>query len=1059
MAASFSPSVNIIRDAKKDLSYIVTPNAEQVALQITDAFKKGVHAFTLIGSYGTGKSSFLWALQQNLQNKTHFFGQSFLTNGPVRIINFIGVHQSLIEHFAEQLEVKNSLKGNQKIFDALFQEYEKVRSKNGLLVIAIDEFGKFLEYAAKFDPDRELYFIQQLAEFVNDTDRNIILITTLHQNFEAYSAIELSESQRQEWKKVKGRLKEITFNEPVEQLLILASKALKSEGKNRGIADSILKLEQKHYLLSVDTSLIKQLGDSLFPLDFISAYALTKALQRYGQNERSLFTFLEIEKLAQKKVFGLSEVYDYLFNEYYSYLTTSNNADYTAWASIRDAVQRCESHIEDSELSVRIVKAIGLLKIFGSKAAKLDRQLLKNYFELIGESGNVKSTIDQLEKLQVLYFAKYSQCFKIFEGTDVNIEEELLHAAKEISDQIDLAKKLRDHFEFPFISAKAVSYENGTPRFFGFDINDSLFYKQPIGEIDGYVNLILNPKINFKELASYSKKCEEAILFGYFNNAKQIRDTIFDIEKTQLVISKNSDDRVAKRELENILASQRQLLSHFVWDALYSADVSWLYKGKTIRMSSRAELNKQLSLISEDVYFKTPVYRNELINKHSISGAIHGARKNFFAALVKANDQENLGIEKESFPPEKTIYITLLKETKLHIRNKTEWDFVESPTNSPFDDLWIASEDFLESCKAERRPVSDFFDQLSQRPFKMKQGFLEFWIPTFLFIKRDDFALFGDQGYIPELNDTILYLLNRNTKEFTIKTFDVRGVKLNLYNRYREFLQLDKSKKVSNHSFIESIRPFLVLYKQLPEYSRKTSRLSPETLAIRKAIENSQDPEKVFFEDFPKALKTDIKHLSASKESLENYIANLQGAIRELRIAVDELTDRIELFLVSEIMGNRKIKFPAYKETLQRRYSGLKEHQLLAKQKSFLMRINSPLDDRKSWIASIVHAVIGKTLETLRDEDEEILKDRLLFMVQEMDNLSELSAHHQNDQEELIKLDLTTSEGLSKNVIRVPTGKREEIRKQTLEIKKLLGKDKRVNLAILSQLLKDLLKQ
>ena len=69
---------HIIRDAKKDLSYIVTPNAEQVALQITDAFKKGVHAFTLIGSYGTGKSSFLWALQQTLQNKTHFFGQGFL---------------------------------------------------------------------------------------------------------------------------------------------------------------------------------------------------------------------------------------------------------------------------------------------------------------------------------------------------------------------------------------------------------------------------------------------------------------------------------------------------------------------------------------------------------------------------------------------------------------------------------------------------------------------------------------------------------------------------------------------------------------------------------------------------------------------------------------------------------------------------------------------------------------------------------------------------------------------------------------------------------------------
>jgi hypothetical protein len=40
----------------------------------------------------------------------------------------------------------------------------------------------------------------------------------------------------------------------------------------------------------------------------------------------------------------------------------------------------------------------------------------------------------------------------------------------------------------------------------------------------------------------------------------------------------------------------------------------------------------------------------------------------------------------------------------------------------------------------------------------------------------------------------------------------------------------------------------------------------------------------------------------------------------------------------------------------------------------------------------------------------------------------------------------------------VPSGKKEEIRRQTAEIKKLLGKDKRINLAILSQILKDLLK-
>lgn len=34
---------------------------------------------------------------------------------------------------------------------------------------------------------KELFFIQKLAEFVNDTQYNIALVTTIHQNFDAYS--------------------------------------------------------------------------------------------------------------------------------------------------------------------------------------------------------------------------------------------------------------------------------------------------------------------------------------------------------------------------------------------------------------------------------------------------------------------------------------------------------------------------------------------------------------------------------------------------------------------------------------------------------------------------------------------------------------------------------------------------------------------------------------------------------------------------------------------------------------------------------------------------------
>ena len=109
--------------------------------------------------------------------------------------------------------------------------YAKISAVGKGWFIAIDEFGKFLEYAANNNPEKELYFIQQLAEFANDDSKNILFITTLHQGFNDY-AHGLNKTQRNEWDKVKGRLKEITFNEPVEQLLLLAAERISSrQGK------------------------------------------------------------------------------------------------------------------------------------------------------------------------------------------------------------------------------------------------------------------------------------------------------------------------------------------------------------------------------------------------------------------------------------------------------------------------------------------------------------------------------------------------------------------------------------------------------------------------------------------------------------------------------------------------------------------------------------------------------------------------------------------------------------------------------------------------------------
>ncbi len=229
MTTLFSPSVNIIRDADRTLAYLPTPNAATVFGQIVNNYRAGIHCFNVVGAYGTGKSSFLWAFEQTLSGQQAFFPLRADGLGVVgfEFVRFVGEYASLKETFARHFGVAHA--GTEPsaaaVIAAIGAAYRPLAAEGKALVLLVDEFGKFLEYAARENPEEEPYFLQQLAEYLNDPDRHILLLTTVHQDVSAY-ALGLTKTQRQEWEKVKGRLKELTFNEPVEQLLALAAQQL-----------------------------------------------------------------------------------------------------------------------------------------------------------------------------------------------------------------------------------------------------------------------------------------------------------------------------------------------------------------------------------------------------------------------------------------------------------------------------------------------------------------------------------------------------------------------------------------------------------------------------------------------------------------------------------------------------------------------------------------------------------------------------------------------------------------------------------------------------------------
>ena len=530
----YTPSINIAQTVFNPQSYIVTQNAKGVVGSIVDSFNAGVHSFNIIGSYGTGKSNFILALQDSLENQSGILVKNngqFNGVGKIKFVNIVGDYASLQKILTDNLFPTTA---SDNLFENLKKFFKDAEKRGEFIFLVIDEFGKLLEYAAKNNPERELYLFQKFTEFINDANRDAILLTTLHQNFNSY-ARSLTESQRNEWTKVKGRFKEIVFNEPVEQLLYLASKRI--ERSPRKVVNNNF---EKIYKLAISSkftspSISYETALSLYPMDLFAAQALTLSIQRYGQNERTLFSFLEatgqgsLQAFVEGKntTYSLADVYDYDIYNFYSYLSEIN-ADSAAWTSIRVSLERVEG-LFDGDIAtsaIALVKTIGMINLFGKAGVQLDKNALSVYARTALGINTPSEIIDLLTQHKIIRYATYKSQYILFEGTDVNIEGELLKAAGIVPRSKDVIEKLLTNFNLPIEFANASYFRKGTPRYFEYKISEQPIIQQPQDEIDGFINLIFNEDLSLKDILQQTANVEEAILYAYFKKADRIIDHV-----------------------------------------------------------------------------------------------------------------------------------------------------------------------------------------------------------------------------------------------------------------------------------------------------------------------------------------------------------------------------------------------------------------------------------------------------------------------------------------------------------------------------------------------------
>ncbi|MBI9062561.1 MAG: hypothetical protein JEZ14_11295 [Marinilabiliaceae bacterium] len=1023
----YSPSVNIIRDYNKELNYIVTPNAERIAKSIANNFESTGHCFNIIGSYGTGKSSFIWALEQNLYNNHDYFynvGSIFNKHEQFEFINLIGSYSSIIESLGKSFGVTDPTPQN--VIQGIDRYYQKVSKKGKFLFIIIDEYGKFLEYAAKNNSEESIYFIQELAEYINAPEKNTILLTSLHQNFAQYGS-GLSTKEKNEWNKVNGRFIDLTFNEPVEQLLFLAGERIKQWGfkkDNSSLNHEVNEAVLKAKIIKNAATFDLDFADKIFPLDLSSASCLTLALQHYGQNERSLFTFLNrqgfnslYEHTEQGNWYHLGKVHDFIVENFYGFIISSANPHKNGWDAIRIALEKVETNFTgDHEVAELIIKAIGLLNIFAPRGAKIDQNLIEKYFSKFS-SEIIASTIEELEKKQIIRYRNFSSRYILFEGTDLDFDKALEDAKKQVPRISNVANCIRRFYQLPYLLAKSISYQIGTPRFFEYLISDQPLIKIPTGELDGYINLIFSEDLSAEKIVELSKN-DSAILYAYFERTSKIKKLLYRIERIDFVIAENPDDKVAIKELSKLKEATQNELTKEILANLTSKNnsVKWFAHGSKLIIQSQKDLNRELSIICQKVYKATPILKNELVNKHKLSGAISTARKNYFVALINNSDKEDLGFPKDKYPAEKTIYLSLLKKTGLHQKDVDgRWGFNEPNDDSPFYQLWQKSIEILNRGKQEKISVKTFYEELSAAPFKLKDGLLSFWVPTFLHIQQDNFALFNDNGYIPFLTVEVIELFPKEYKNYAIKTFSVDGIKLNLLNTYRSLINKSFKEEGSRSVYIETIRPLFIFYRDLPAYTKQTNNLSPEAKKFRAAIAKAKDPETAFFEDIPSALGYSGLDLKNENINLEEYLKQLKSVIRELRECEQELINTLEQNII-RVVGAKKKSFKEYKTNIEDRFQDIEIDIISPAHKRLLGRILAPSNRKADWIKSLFNSMLNKGFEQIRDEEIPVFVSKFKRAFKELERLVDLhKLNESRSNESILSIDIIDKLGKVKN--------------------------------------------
>jgi hypothetical protein len=1125
----FLRSTDLVRDFDDPQSlrgYWLTDFGRSCVGRISDAFREnsGRRSWRLTGDFGSGKSSFALLLAHSASDARERLPKNLfqqvaeelpeatkLRYVPVLvsaarermapailrgILNVFGTLYSRRGIRSElEAQIENLLSTPEHIKDRhAIELIEKANRKfiqngkgSGMLLI-LDELGKFLEFAAQNPDDQDVYFLQQLGEMAARSGKEpLVVVCLLHQGFNAY-AEQLAPANQREWEKIAGRFEEIVFRQPLDQIALLVASALDVDEhrlpdslKKQAVAAFDAGIACGWFGTSASRDILRRLAPRLFPLDPMLLPVLVRTFQRFGQNERSLFSFLCSHEPFGLRAFSnnplswtsrpyqLADFYDYIRANFGHRLAVASYR--THWSVIESKI---ETHPADNALEMRILKTVGVLNLLHVDDLRPTGKAV--CWSVASHSEEERRQVLRLLKRiegRDLHFRGEARGYSLWPYTSVDIDARLDEAKRAIPKVAKVAEAIRQQLDSRPIVARAHYIQTGNLRYFdvvycepGELLQKAL--EPPIGEADG---IILVPLCETKQETDAALRTARELggrdefiqIIAIPRPLIHLDRAALDALRWEWVQEKTpelNNDPYARDEVQLHLQEARNRLQNQIQEFIglnrvgKRVTLSWFYRGERICHDTGRQVMRWLSNLCDKVFHSAPRVRNELVNRQSLSSSAAAARMRLIELMFAHAEEPDLGLPGDRKPPEKSMYLSVLRATGMHYKRNDRWALGYPAENLPTNVRPVIERirQILLDRPDTRVPVSELIVVLRKPPFGLRDGLFPIILAVVAIVEEREIAFYENGTFLREIGPDVFLRVTKVPERFDMQYCKIEGVRAEVFERLLAVLEVQpiEGRKLE---LLDVVKPLCLFVARLPAYVLNTQKLPPIALAVRDTILNAREPAAFLFSDLPKACGFGpISALQSETKQSLLFAKTLKAALYDLRIAYSEMHERLRVRL------RHRFDLPGSFQQFRGALAGSAEQILVGvaepKLRAFCLRLIDDNLPESDWIESIGSFLALKPPMKWHDAEENLFESELAVWATRFRHMESIvfAAGNSPRNSVGVRLAITQADGIEhEQVLHYTIEEEEQLKELQQRFEGLLMKAGRIGLAAASR--------